>query len=201
MRTKIVSLVAGLIILSLLASCQTMMTEHPGTAVGTGFGAATGAILGALVGKGAGAVVLGGLLGGLAGGLIGNYAYDVPRNREQTAKEYHYQSSQGTMLRIENTSALPHVVYPGEVVNLRMTYAVLTPVSYEEISVTEIREITHNGQLVGNPEIRTDRTGGTYSTTIPINLPPDARRGEYQVRFFVESRHASDSTVVYFRVE
>jgi outer membrane lipoprotein SlyB len=201
MRTKIVSLVAGLIILSLLASCQTMMTEYPGTAVGTGLGAATGAVIGALVGKGAGAVVLGGLLGGLAGGLIGNYGYDVPRNREQTVREYHYQSSQGTMLRIENASALPHIVYPGEVVNLRMTYAVLTPVSYEEVSVTEIREITHNGQLVGNPEIRTDRIGGTYSTTIPINLPPNARRGEYQVRFFVESRHASDSMVVYFRVE
>jgi hypothetical protein len=201
MRTKIFSVVVGFIMISLLASCQTIMTEHPGAAVGAGAGATTGAVAGDLIGKGVGAVILGGLLGGLGGGLIGNYAYDVPRNREQTVSEYNYNSSQGTILRIENASALPHIVRPGEVVDLRMTYAVLTPVSYEEINLTEIREIEHNGQLVGNPEIREERTGGTYSTTVPLRLPPDARRGEYKVRYIVESRNASDTMVAYFRVE
>jgi outer membrane lipoprotein SlyB len=201
MRKKIVTLVVGFLALSLLASCQTVMTEHPGAAVGAGAGAAPGAVAGALIGKGAGAVILGGLLGGLAGGLIGNYAYDAPRNREQTLREYNYRASQGTILRIENASALPRIVRPGEVVDLRMTYAVLTPVSNEEVNLTEVREITHEGQIVGNPEIQTQRPGGTYSTTVPLHLPRNARRGEYKVRYIVESRNASDTIVGYFRVE
>jgi hypothetical protein len=138
---------------------------------------------------------------GLAGGLIGNYAYDVPRNREQTVREYNYKASQGTILRIENASALPHIVRSGEVVDLRMTYAVLTPVSNEEVNLTEVREITHDGQIVGNPEIRTQRPDGTYSTMVLLHLPQNARRGEYKVRYIIESRNASDTIVAYLRVE
>lgn len=105
------------------------------------------------------------------------------------------------MLRVENVSAFPHIVRPGETVDLKMTYAVLTPVSYEEINLTEIREVTYRGELVGNPEIRTDRTGGTYTTTVPLSLPRHAARGEYKVRFIVESHRTSDTVVAYFRVE
>lgn len=43
-----------------------------------------------------------------------------------------------------------------------------------EISVTEIREITHNGELVGKPEVPVERSGGTYASTVPLHLPPNA---------------------------
>ena len=71
MRTKMVSVVVGFIMIFLLASCQTIMTEHPGAAVGAGAGATTGAVAGDLIGKGVGAVILGGLLGGSVEALSG----------------------------------------------------------------------------------------------------------------------------------
>jgi hypothetical protein len=177
------------------------MEEHRGAAVGAGAGAATGAVAGALIGKGAGAVVIGGLIGGLLGGAVGHYAYDAPRSRAETARVYGYDSSQGTVLSIENAYAAPNVVYRGDVVDLKMTYAVLTPSPEGEVGVTEIREITHNGQLVGKPEVRVVRPGGTYASTVPLHLPPDAPRGKYQVTSIVQTRNASDTRVVYFTVK
>jgi hypothetical protein len=200
MKQKIIVVVLCFTVLSLV-SCQTIMQEHPGAAVGTGAGAATGAVAGALIGKGAGAVILGGLLGGLAGGLIGHYAYDVPRSREETARVYRYHPSEGTILTIENATVYPHAVYPGEVVDLKVTYAVLTPSPDAEVDITEIREITHHGELVGNPEIRVIRPGGTYSSIVPLHLPPNARRGEYRVKTIVESSSAKDTREIYFTVK
>jgi len=197
---KIVSVVLCFTLVSLFAGCATIMEEHPGAAVGTGAGAATGAVAGALIGKGAGAAVVGGLIGGLLGGAIGHYAYDAPRSRAETARVYDYSPSQGTVLTIEDEYAAPNVAHPGDVVDLKLTYAVLTPSSEGEISVTEIREITHNGELVGQPEVRVERAGGTYTSTVPLHLPPDAPRGRYQLTSMVQSRYAKDSRVTYFTV-
>lgn len=200
MITKIISVVLTLMLISVLLSCQTIMDEHRGAAVGAGAGAATGAVAGAVIGKGAGAVILGGLIGGLVGGMVGTYAYDMPRTREQTAKTYNYQPSQGTILTIENASVSPQIAYPGDVVNLNMTYAVLNPSRNAEIHITEIREITHNNQLVGNPEVRVVRADGTYNSTIPLRLPPNAAKGTYKVRTIVQSSNAKDTREINFTV-
>lgn len=177
------------------------MEEHKGAAVGAGAGAATGAVAGAVIGKGAGAVILGGLIGGLVGGMVGTYAYDMPRTREQTAKTYNYQPAQGTILTMEGTSVSPQTVSPGNTVNLNSTYAVLTPSSETEVSITETREITHKGGLVGKPEVRVNRTGGTYTSTIPIRLPSDAAKGDYKVITTIQSANAKDSKESRFTVK
>ena len=200
MKARIISAVLCFTLILWLMGCQTVMEEHRGAAVGAGAGAATGAVAGALIGKGAGAVLLGGLIGGLVGGLVGTYAYDMPRTREQTAKTYNYQPSQGTILTIENVSTSPQIVHPGDVVNLNMTYAVLNPSPNAETNLTEIREITHNNVLVGNPEVRVVRTDGTYNSTIPLRLPPNAAKGDYKVRTIVQSSNAKDTKEMHFTV-
>lgn len=200
MKARIISAVLCFTLILWLMGCQTVMEEHRGAAVGAGAGAATGAVAGALIGKGAGAVLLGGLIGGLVGGLVGTYAYDMPRTREQTAKTYNYQPSQGTILTIENVSTSPQIVHPGDVVNLNMTYAVLNPSPNAETNLTEIREITHNNVLVGNPEVRVVRTDGTYNSTIPLRLPPNAAKGNYKVRTIVQSSNAKDTREIHFTV-
>lgn len=200
MNTKIISVVLTFTLLLLFVGCQTVMEEHKGAAVGAGAGAATGAVAGALIGKGAGAVILGGLIGGLVGGMVGTYAYDMPRTRVQTAKTYNYQPSQGTVLTIENASVSPQIAYPGSVVNLNMTYAVLNPSPNAETNITEIREITHNNELVGNPEVRVVRPDGTYNSTIPLRLPPNAQKGDYKVRTIVQSSSAKDTREIHFTV-
>ena len=200
MKTKIIAVGVALTFMLLSVGCSTVMEEHRGAAVGAGAGAATGAVAGAIIGKGTGAVILGGLIGGLVGGAVGTYAYDMPRTRVQTADTYRYKPTQGTVLTIESASVSPRVAYPGDVVDLNMTYAVLNPSPNAETDITEIREITHNNALVGNPEVRVVRPDGTHTSSIPLRLPPNAARGDYRVRTIVQSSNAKDTKEVHFTV-
>ena len=176
------------------------MEEHRGAAVGAGAGGAVGGIAGAVIGHGTGAVVAGALIGALLGGVVGHFAYDQQRNREQTAKVYKYECSQGTVLTIENVYATPATVRPGDVVDLKLTYAVLTPSSGMKVKVTEIREIKHRGSLVGQPEVRVEQSGETYTSTVPLRLPSTAAKGTYQVRVIVQSENARDMRETSFTV-
>jgi hypothetical protein len=192
-------LVLSLFIFALIVSltgCATM-EEHKGATVGAVLGATAGVLLG---GDTEGRVV-GGLIGALVGGAIGHYAYDQNRTREETVNTYNYQPSQGSIVTIEKASASPEVVSPGDIVEIRITYAVLNPSSEMETSLTEIREITHNGELVGKPEATVSRTSGTYTSTIPIRLPENSGRGIYDVRTIVQSQNAKDERQVTFTVQ
>jgi hypothetical protein len=178
-----------------VSSCQSMPTvpeEHKGAATGAGVGAAAGAVLGAVVGKGATSAVVGGLIGALVGGAIGHYYYDQKRTGTDTAKKYSYDPSKGPMLKIEDVSVAPQTVSAGGTVDLRMTYAVLTPTADTHLALTERREIRHDGALVGNPEVSVTRAAGTYTATIPLTLPADAKKGLYIVTYTVKSDKTSD---------
>ncbi len=82
-----------------------------------------------------------------------------------------------------------------------MTYAVLNPSQKAQTQITETREIIHNGELVGKPEITVIRTDGTYRSSIPLRLPSNAPRGEYRVRTTVQSANAKDTREMYFQVQ
>jgi hypothetical protein len=171
-----------------LPFCGTIPEEHKGAAVGAGLGT----VAGVLVGGDTEGRIIGGLIGALVGGAIGHYAYDKPRSGRETADTYGYESSQGTIVTIENVELTPRTVDPGEVVDMKVTYAVLTPSEHERIDITEIRKITHNGELVGNPRVRVTRDAGTYASTLPLRLPPDADAGTYLVTTTIESASSSD---------
>jgi len=179
-----------------LLGCGTVPEEHKGAAVGAGAGALAGVLLG---GDTTGRIV-GGLIGALVGGAIGHYAYDKQRNRDETAQAYNYQPSQGTQVVIENAQASPQSVRGGEEVTLRTTYAVLTPSEATQVNVKEIRRITHNGELVGNPEVTVVRTGGTYTSSVPLRLPQGADKGTYVVRTTIETASARDTRETRFTV-
>jgi hypothetical protein len=178
--------------------CGTALEEHKGATVGAATGAVAGAIIGGSSTKGA---VIGGLLGALVGGAIGHYAYDQRKSREDTANTYNYESSQGTLIAIEKSGAKPATVRSGDTVDLQVTYAVLTPSAGDQVTVTEIREITHNGELVGRPEVMVDRAGGTYVSSVPLRLPSDADKGTYRVKATIQSARAKDSREFSFQVQ
>ncbi len=115
---KILSIVFVLLLL-VLGGCANIMEEHRGAAVGAGAGAATGGIIGAVAGRSVAGVVVGSLIGGLVGGVVGHYAYDQPREREETARIYNYSPARGPVLRIEDAVPSPRVVRPGDLVDLR----------------------------------------------------------------------------------
>jgi len=186
-------MVAAICILP-LSGCESIPEEHRGAAVGAGVGAATGTVGGAVLGKDTGSAVIGGLLGALVGGAIGHYAYDKDKERDETAQRYGYTPAKGKVIRVERAAVEPAVARPGETVNLNMTYAVLNPTPGATTEVTEVRTITaQNGELVGSPEVRVARTDGTYTSTIPITLPPSTAPGVYRITSKVTAPAGSDS--------
>jgi hypothetical protein len=91
-------------------------------------------------------------------------------------------------------------VRPGESVELKMTYAVLHDSPKTKVAVTEIREITYKGELVGRPEVKVEHADGTYTTTVPLQLPSSAQKGTYKVKAMVESQYAKDAREITFTV-
>ncbi len=199
MRHKAIALLTALIFL-VVTSCATIPEENKGAATGAGVGAATGAVLGAVVGRNVSGAVIGGLVGALVGGAIGHYYVDQKKTRNETASQYGYRSTQGNMLRMEEASVVPQTVSPGGTVEMKMTYAVLTPAETTEVSVIEKREIRHNGELVGNPEVTVTHRGGTYTSSIPLTLPADAKKGLYVVTNTVHSGTLSEQLQSAFTV-
>jgi len=118
-------LIIGLLVaaVTIFSFCGTIPEEHKGAAVGAGLGSAAGVLFG---GDTEGRII-GGLVGAMVGGAIGHYAYDKPRSARETAETYDYVPSQGTIVTIEDVELTPDRVRPGEVVEMKATYAVLTP--------------------------------------------------------------------------
>lgn len=202
MRCRILSILVLLTFTAGFFSCASISGEHKGAATGAGIGAAAGATAGALLGsRGAKTemAVLGGLMGALAGGLIGHYAYDQKRDGKDTAEKYDYKPSKGLRAKIEDAAAVPKNVFPGETVNLRMTYALLGADS--ETAVTEIREIRYKGKLYSRPEVKVYRESGTYASTVPVRMPSDAKKGKYTVILSVKAGNARDSREAAFSVK
>jgi surface antigen len=186
-----------------LVGCATVQ-ENPRTATGAGVGAVGGAVLGAAIGSawgraGTGAII-GGLTGVLAGGLVGSYYDRQDRARAATAAAYNYNPSSGTLLRIEQVQVTPQSVYPGQSVDLMVTYAVVDPNPQRTVRVTEIREIRQNGNIVGNPSVTVDRQGGTYSSRVPLTIPSNSSPGTYSVITRVQAGTASDAVSTQFTV-
>ncbi|TLM68863.1 MAG: hypothetical protein FDZ69_01275 [Deltaproteobacteria bacterium] len=202
MRTFCKGIIACLVIFT-LGSCTTIPEEHKGAAAGAGIGAATGALAGAvLAGEGSrtqGALI-GGLVGALVGGAIGNYTVDRQKTAEETASHYNYQGTAGVSIRIESATVSPGAISPGGKVDLLCTYAVMAPQANSQVSLTEIREIRLNNELVGKPEVTSTRTPGTYNSNVPLFLPADAKRGTYKVITTIRSESSSDSRETSFTV-
>jgi hypothetical protein len=191
----LVSFAAMLIVSGSTVSCSTVgetIRENPRTAIGTTVGALGGAIIGGTVFDSASAAVVGGLLGGLAGGIVGRALETRNEDYTSTARDYDYWRRRETLLRLEDVDADPARVVPRDTVHLVARYALLPSDRDRKIRVTERWEITQNGRVVGNPSISTDRTGGTWSSAIPLTLPPAADDGVYRARVVVEADGAVD---------
>lgn len=204
MKMRIAAMVALTAFTAGVSGCVTIPEEHKGAATGAGIGGATGAIAGAvLAGEGSrtkGALI-GGLAGALLGGVIGNYTVDKKKTAQETTARYAYEPSAGTVVRIESAAATPAIVSPGGTATLDATYAVMSPSTDTQVAITESREVTLNGELVGNPEVNVTHTPGTYRTSVPLILPADAKKGKYRVITTIKSAAGKDSRESSFTVQ
>jgi hypothetical protein len=171
-------------------------------------GAATGAAIGSIIGAATGSAATGAWIGAAAGGtlgLVGGALYAEHRNSEirssqAAAQAYNYQG-QGNVVSVDNVSASPSTVRPGQQVNMGMTYTILTP-SNAPVSVNLVREIRYNGQVVGSPyQTTVSNDNGTYSDNVSYTLPNNAGPGTYTVISKVTSSYGSSARDAYFTVQ
>jgi len=205
MRKTIAGTAAVVAVIFLFSACATeRQSEY--TATGAGIGAVTGAALGAILGSfggraGEGAVI-GSIFGGLAGASIGNNEYHMQRSEELAARQYDYDVARARtdLVRIEAAHADPPTVAPGDTVNLVSTFTVLTP--YRRLAlVHEVREVrSDTGDLIGKPEVTIRREGGTWTSSMPLKIPENARPGRYNVTTIVETDSAGDTRDFEFQV-
>ena len=205
MKKTIAGIAAVAAAVFLFTSCATEQQSQY-TATGAGIGAVTGAALGAILGSfggraGEGAVI-GSIFGGLAGASIGNNEYHLQRSEEQAAGQYDYDAARARadLVRIEDAYADPKTVAPGDTVNLVSTYTVLTP--YRRLAlVHEVREVRNDaGEIIGKPEVTIRREGGTWTSSMPLKIPENARPGTYRVTTIVETDSAGDTRDFAFQV-
>ena len=204
MKRQIVSLLTLTMFVLGISGCATIPEEHKGAATGAGIGTVAGALGGALIageGSRTKGAIIGGLAGALIGGVIGNYTVDQKKTATETANKYNYQPSAGTVVRIEGSSARPALVRPGDKVDLDATYAVMTPSSNTQVSITEAREVRLNNELVGNPEVNVSHAAGTYTSSVPLFLPTDAKKGTYRVITTIKTDVGKDSRESSFIVQ
>jgi len=193
---------AALLLLAAIPGCESTsktVTDHKDTAIGAGVGGAGGAVIGGLAGGTKGAVI-GGLLGVLAGGAVGNYIERQDKDRAAAAAATGYQASQGNVIRLENGQVQPGTARAGETVNLSSTYTILTP-SNQPMAIQESWEVRHDGAMVANPTVNAQRANGTFTSTVPIILPSDAKKGIYDVTATVAMGDRTARSMTSFTVQ
>ena len=183
----------------LVPGCE-FVEEHQKAAIGVGAGAVGGAAIGGLAGGRKGAVI-GGLIGAVAGGAIGAYLDHKDKTAEETQKAYNYKPGQGLRLELNNVSVEPKAVAPGGEIRVQATYAVMTPDPQQQVSVRETRVITLAGAKVAEAAVEVNRTGGTYTSEVPITLPASSAKGIYQAQTTVETAGQSKTFATSFTVD
>ena len=193
-RTLSISLCLSWLFFSTLscARVQDYVSDNPRTTAGAGVGAAGGALLGGYVFDSAGAAVAGGLLGALAGGAVGNALEAKNEDYASTAKDYNFRPGQKPVVRIEDVDADPSRLTSRDTVHLVVRYALLPSEGNEKVKVTERWQITYNGKIVGDPVVTMSRTGGTWSSAVPLRLPSKADDGLYRARVEVHAAGTVD---------
>ena len=173
----------GLTLASSLHGCESithMARSNEGKAlICGGGGLLTGAAVGFgcnyLTGNKAGCTVL-----GVSAAVVDGYfcwwklSEKIVEDYEQTVETLNYDPSQGYVVNILDFSAEPKIVRPGESVNIRVKYALMSPNPTDEIKYE--RNITQPGENKPRTQIVTQQPGiwgteGDYSFTIDPTVP------------------------------
>lgn len=204
--------IAGVVLLVVsLAGCVTESGYYdPYRSAGAGAlgGAATGAAIGSIIGAATGNPATGAWVGAAAGGVLGGVGaalYASHRNSEirssqSAAQAYNYQG-QGNVVSVDNVTASPSTVRPGQQVNLGMNYTILTP-DNAPTSVTLVREIRYGGSPVGSPyQTTVTNANGSFNDNVSYSLPNNASPGVYTVTSRVTSSYGTSQKDASFTVQ
>ena len=210
MTRKCLAIASVVLLVVSLAGCVTDSGYYdPYRSAGAGAlgGAATGAAIGSIIGAASGhagtgawvGAAAGGVLGGVGGALYASHRNSEIRSSQAAAQAYNYQG-QGNVVSVDNVTASPSVVRPGQQVNLGMNYTILTPAN-SPVSATLVREIRYQGNLVGSPyQTTVSNANGSYNDSVSYSLPNNATPGKYTVTSRVTSSYGTSQRDASFTV-
>jgi hypothetical protein len=190
-----------------LLSCslllQTACSSMSGMQIGALTGAGVGGVVGGLVDtrKPLRGALIGAAIGALAGLAIGYYVDTKTKNASDTARQYQYTPTQGTMVQIEDVRMEPATVRPGAPSKLVMDYALLDRNPDRKFQVREKRIIKSNNRSLKEigPAVKS-RNAGTYTTEQEVVFPSNLPEGAYALRGQVEADGRSSAKETLFQV-
>lgn len=169
-----------------------------------GLGAVLGAGTGAIIGNQSGHSGEGALIGAAVGGLAGLIAHDVKARKakeaQATAAQYNYQPTQGEMLTLESSQALPSSVKRGNLIEASIQYALLG--SGGGARITESRTLRRGDQVIAEVSTKNfTRDDGTWVSTQQFKIPDNVEPGTYSVFQVVQTNQSRISSTTQFQVE
>jgi hypothetical protein len=211
MTRKWLAIASVVLLVGSLAGCATDSGYYdPYRSAGAGAlgGAATGAAIGSIIGAASGhagtgawvGAAAGGVIGGVGGALYASHRNSEIRSSQAAAQAYNYQG-QGNVVSVDNVTASPAAVRPGQQVNLGMNYTILTP-DNQPVSATLVREIRYGGNLVGSPyQTTVSNSNGSYNDNVTYSLPNNATPGVYTVTSRLTSNYGTSQRDASFSVQ
>lgn len=192
---KVAAIVLSVAILFSVMGCQ---TKGQSTAAGAGIGAVLGAVLGYAIG-GRDGMAWGAALGAAAGAATG-YAYGSylqQQTKDKTAvlaQNAQYDPDSPTIIVKDlKAEVSPGVARGGQEISLKASYVVLCPNKVETTDVMETRIVKDSSgiEVINKDNIVSVGTG-EYETALPITLPNNMPRGNYE--YFLQVK-AGDSLI------
>lgn len=191
-----------------LHGCAEMTEQQKGAAVGVAGGALAGGLIGHLAGGKKGAITgaaAGAVVGGLVGWQVGAYRSRQVKGAKETIAAAGYTPQQGTLTKIEKSTASSKRLKPGDQITIQTTYRVLGPPEAGQITVKEVRTLLFNKQELRRNEQVKEQPVATHTSDQEYTLPGEAAKGQYTVRITVEplvdGKKGRDKSTVFFVVE
>jgi uncharacterized protein YcfJ len=180
------------------------MQQGDNRALGTGLGAITGAIIGQALGGSTKATVIGGAVGAMIGLAVVTHIQSQTtqtHTSEQTRAMIPAAERKAPVLQINDKSISPSkTVRAGEQVTVQVSYLL-----YDEGTthrpIRETKTIWHNGkQVIKLDETEEVRNNGTYNSICTFELPSEMEKGDYELRYNVNTDFVSKDSSVPFTV-
>lgn len=183
----------------LLTACTSMSGMQLGALTGAGVGGVVGGLADSK--KPLRGALIGAAIGALAGMAIGYYVDTKTKGAAETARNYDYTPSQGTLVKIEDVRMEPSTVRPGAPSKLVMDYALLDRNPDRKFQVKEKRIISSNNKPLKEigPAVKS-RNAGTYSTEQEVVFPSNLPEGAYALRGQVEADGRTSTRETLFQV-
>ncbi len=179
----------------LLSGCATTPGQQQ-QAWGAGLGALTGGGLAALAGGNRQAITAGALAGGLIGwGAVKLSQYQATQTMTATQMEANglARSGTSTTVNIQNGTATPGMVGPGNQVKVVTDYLVNAPAGISSVPIAETWSLKKDGQpLATLPAANQVRVPGGYAAEAYIPIPQTAEPGTYVVEHKVQAGTSYD---------